>query len=117
MALGVGRGGKLLALKKRKMISGSHVNYWEERGGMGLEKANTWTYETRKREVEVKKEKQWEFNCYDAMVVSDSIAKIISIKIQTELILITWKLAKKGKGVRVKKAVCPVVHILQRYLE
>ena len=41
MALGVGRGGKLLALKKRKMISGSHVNYWEERGGMGLEEANT----------------------------------------------------------------------------
>lgn len=38
--------------------------------------------------IEVRHEQQWQFNCYDAIVVSDWTAKIISTKIQTELILI-----------------------------
>ena len=50
------------------------------------------------------------------MVVSDWTAKIISTKIQTELILITWKLTEK-EDVEVQKTLCPVVQILQKHLD
>lgn len=70
-----------------------------------------------RRDTEVSAKKQERFNCYDAMLLSDQIAKIISIKIQTELTQMTRKLAEKGQGGQVKKAVCPVIHILWTHLE
>ena len=38
-------------------------------------------------------------------MVSDYTVKIINMKIQTELIRIMWKLAEKGEGGQVSKAV------------
>lgn len=84
-----GKSRRPLNLEKGKMTCDSHVNYWEERGGMGLGKKQTVEPMKQGRErIEVRHEQQWQFNCYHAMVVSDWTAKIISIKIQTELTLI-----------------------------
>lgn len=70
-----------------------------------------------RRDTEVRAEKQERFDCYDAMLLSDQTAKIISIKIHTELPQITQKLAEQGPGGQAKKAACPVIHILQTHLE